>query len=317
MYQYDDPTCAPTLPTPAAPGTPGFFTDGNPAGGEAATELRSDFMNMLMLEALNIVETAGETPSKTTYNQVLTALKSMFSPVVGTIRNGRMFVQTVSASGAYTADEVVVESVLGGQTFRVASIHQAINLASVGANGMDVGTAPVNGFVGIYLIYNPTTQVSALLATNAAALLGNVYGGTHMPAGFTASALIAVLATNASSLMKPFLLRDRRVSITSSTALTTATPAAGPVALSIASIVPLNAVSVGGGIGLNSATSGQLAGSVASEAVSQIGQQGESGTGTNMSSNFEVDLSVAQFIYYTFSGGTSPQYVITISFYRF
>jgi len=83
MYQYDSPTCAPVLPTPAAAGTPGYFTDGNPGGGVAATELRSDFMNMLMMELLNVVEAAGIAPSKTTYNQVLDALNAMYAKLAG------------------------------------------------------------------------------------------------------------------------------------------------------------------------------------------------------------------------------------------
>jgi hypothetical protein len=93
MYQYDDPTCATSLPAPAAPGTPGWFTDGNPSAGEQATILRSDFTNMLMLELLNVVEAAGITPSKTTYNQVLAAIKALVSP-------GRYLgTQVIAASG--------------------------------------------------------------------------------------------------------------------------------------------------------------------------------------------------------------------------
>jgi hypothetical protein len=77
MYQYDDPTAAATLPTPAAPGTAGYFTDGSPGSGIPATILRSDFNNMLMMELLNVVTAGGLTPSKTTYNQVLLAIKAL------------------------------------------------------------------------------------------------------------------------------------------------------------------------------------------------------------------------------------------------
>ena len=75
MYQYDDLTAAATLPTPAAPGTADYFTDGSPGSGTPATILRSDFTNMLMLELLNVVEVAGLTPSKTTYTQVLSVIR--------------------------------------------------------------------------------------------------------------------------------------------------------------------------------------------------------------------------------------------------
>ncbi|MGF6549299.1 hypothetical protein [Paraburkholderia youngii] len=77
MYQYDDPTVVSTLPTPAAAGTAGYFTDGNPASGAPATIMRSDFMNMIMMELLNVVQAGGLTPSKTTYNQLLAAIRAL------------------------------------------------------------------------------------------------------------------------------------------------------------------------------------------------------------------------------------------------
>jgi hypothetical protein len=87
MYQYDDSTAVSTLPTPAAPGTAGYFTDGNPASGAPATRLRSDFMNMIMMELLNVATAGGQTPSKSTYNQVLTAIQSMIGAFPAAINN--------------------------------------------------------------------------------------------------------------------------------------------------------------------------------------------------------------------------------------
>ena len=84
MYQYDDSTVASALPTPAAQGAVGFFTDGNPGLGVPATILRSDFMNMLMMEILNVVQAGGLTPSKSTYNQLLTAINNLIGSSAGT-----------------------------------------------------------------------------------------------------------------------------------------------------------------------------------------------------------------------------------------
>ena len=74
MFSTDVPTAAASLPTPASPGTPGYFTNGNPGSGIPATILDADFMNMVMLELQNIVTTAGLTPSKTNYTQVYQAI---------------------------------------------------------------------------------------------------------------------------------------------------------------------------------------------------------------------------------------------------
>ncbi|RKP50502.1 phage head spike fiber domain-containing protein [Trinickia fusca] len=82
MYQYDDPTCVASMPMPAAAGTPGYFTNGNPGTGQAATILSADYMNMVMLELLNVVKTAGLSPSKNAYNQVITAIKLLMQQSV-------------------------------------------------------------------------------------------------------------------------------------------------------------------------------------------------------------------------------------------
>ncbi len=75
MFQTDQATASNTLPAPASAGTPGYFTNGNPGSGVPATILDADFMNMLMIELSNVVTGAGITLSKTTYNQVLSAIK--------------------------------------------------------------------------------------------------------------------------------------------------------------------------------------------------------------------------------------------------
>lgn len=98
MFQYDDPTASATMQAPAAPGTPGFFTDGSPAGGVPPTVLRADFMNSVMMELLNIVAAAGITPNKTVNNQVLSAIQALFQQ--GT--PGRLLRITPYTGGTFT-----------------------------------------------------------------------------------------------------------------------------------------------------------------------------------------------------------------------
>lgn len=78
MFQIDVASAAASLPAPAPAGTPGFFTEGNPATGVAPTVVSGDFLNMVMMELLNVVLGAGLAPSKTDHGQLLEALRAMF-----------------------------------------------------------------------------------------------------------------------------------------------------------------------------------------------------------------------------------------------
>jgi hypothetical protein len=82
MFATDVATAISTLPTPGSAGTPGWFTNGNPGGGVPATEVDADFLNMVQDELLAIVTAAGETPSKTARDQLITGLKSLFVPKI-------------------------------------------------------------------------------------------------------------------------------------------------------------------------------------------------------------------------------------------
>ncbi|MEX3635943.1 hypothetical protein [Paraburkholderia sp. BR14320] len=75
MFQIDEPSAVPSLPAPAAAGTQGYFSNGNPGTGLPATVVDADFLNMMMMELTNVVTAAGLTPSKTTYNQVVQAIR--------------------------------------------------------------------------------------------------------------------------------------------------------------------------------------------------------------------------------------------------
>lgn len=177
-------------------------------------------------------------------------------PVAGSMRNGKMSVTTASALATFTADEIIVETALGGAPLRLANFSQAVNLAATGAGGMDTGAAPVSGYVALYAIYNPTTLASALLAVNAtAAVQPSVYGGANMPSGYAASALVSVWPTNASSQFVIGCQFDRQVSIAHTQVLSTATQQVTLTLLSIATAVPKNAKSASGYVGISATTS--------------------------------------------------------------
>ncbi|WP_183038672.1 hypothetical protein [Paraburkholderia tropica] len=99
MYRIDDATASTTLPTPETAGTEGYFSEGNPVTGTPATKVRGSWMNMIQEELRAIVVAAGLTPSKTTYNQVLSAIKAL----VPANAPGRLLnVQPFATSGTYT-----------------------------------------------------------------------------------------------------------------------------------------------------------------------------------------------------------------------
>nr|WP_315596081.1 hypothetical protein [uncultured Cupriavidus sp.] len=226
--------------------------------------------------------------------------------VVGTMRNGKMSVAAASASATFSADEVVVESALGGLAYRVPSFSKTINLATTGAGGMDTGAAPTNGFVALYAIYNPTTSASALLATNAtSAVQPEVYGGANMPAGYTASALVSVWPTNASGQLKVGQQYDRRIDVSTSSVITTTT--AGTTDVSIAAIAPRNAKFVKGYMAITATGSGNafiVLIPTSTLSVGQVQQNVSPGTGGGIFYQSFSGLMVVtpQQIRYTFSG---------------
>lgn len=224
----------------------GKFVDEDTASGTVGSLIPSAWGNAVTDELLGVIKAAGLVPSETDLNQLVKAIRGLTSSPVGSVRNGRMNIAAQSASGTFTADEVIVSTALGGQSYRLANFAKTINLAAaVGAGGMDAGTAPVTGFVAIYAIYNPTTKVSALLATNAtAAKVGEIYGGGNMPAGYTASALLTVVPTGSTSQFLALTVRDREVHVASLYVYTT--NALVTLLAVTATTAPLNAVSLSG-----------------------------------------------------------------------
>ncbi|CNI02232.1 hypothetical protein CBW53_22205 [Yersinia frederiksenii] len=121
--------------------------------------------------------------------------------VIGTARNVAMNVNLASATAALVADEIIVQTAIGGLQYKIPNFNKSINLATVGAGGMNAGSAPANGFVALYAIYNPSSTASALLAVNTTGSVAPEVCGVTMPAGYTASALVSVWRTASSQFV--------------------------------------------------------------------------------------------------------------------
>ncbi|ENG6270180.1 hypothetical protein ABU553_004158 [Yersinia enterocolitica] len=216
--------------------------------------------------------------------------------VVGTSRNAKMSVTSVSATATFTADELIVQTSIGGRQYKLTSFSKTINLATTGVGGMDTGTVPANGFVALYAIYNPTTQISALLAVNASSVVApEVYGGSNMPAGYTASALVSVLPTSSSQLA-PVIQQGRRVSIVGASILSGSGAPSSLAALAI-TVIPLNTtlirMSATVGIIANDTTGVlEVAASAALVGAKRI-SLGAAGTGGTLSTTSYMEMPVA------------------------
>ncbi|MBN3744602.1 phage tail protein [Burkholderia sp. Se-20373] len=233
-----------------------------------------------------------------------------------------MSVSAASATATFTADEIVVETALGGGFFRLAAFNKAINLATTGAGGMDTGSAPTNGYVALYAIYNPTTGDSALLARNAtSAVQPNVYGGANMPAGYTASALVSVWGVNGSGQFNTGYQIDRQIYSFVTNALNTTTLAGSFTSFTFTN-VPLNAKTVSGNATATNSASNNTPQAALAASATGLAEQDFSATAVIAGGGIQVPFSgipliTPQTLYYklaTVSSGT-PNFAVNVTGY--
>ena len=243
-------------------------------------------------------------------------MRESFTGVVGQAVNQKMSVAIASASATFTADQVIVGESLSGKQYRLSSVNKTINLTTTGAGGMDTGSAPASGWVAIYLIYNPTTDTSALLAQDVTSIIApTVYGGANMPAGYTASALVSVWGTTSGALLKIGYQRGRKFATQRVDVLSTSSNPGGYTPIGLSAAVPQNAISCSGYAFCNSGAGAGAATLVMASDSNGVGFfQAYAGTtgaiGTDI--YFEMQLPVVQNIYYQFSWTTPAVSTATI-----
>jgi hypothetical protein len=79
MFPIDNASAVGVLPTPAAAGTHKYFSGGNALTGTPGTIVEADWMNMVQEELLSVLSAASVSPSKTTYNQLTTAINALIA----------------------------------------------------------------------------------------------------------------------------------------------------------------------------------------------------------------------------------------------
>ncbi|WP_285417333.1 hypothetical protein [Pseudomonas sp. efr-133-TYG-5] len=248
--------------------------------------------------------------------RLLTAL-----PLAGAATNLKMFIPADSKIATMTADEIIVSTVLG-RSYRLSNFNRTINLAAAGAGGTDNGAVVANGYVALYAIYNPSTATSALMAVNSTGVVApRIYSSTSMPAGYTASALVSVLATNAAGQMRVAYQMGRQITIENRVLYNTTVGSTVMTGVNIAGYVPPNATHVGlymsamqtqAGIGVGMSVaplaSGAFQVATASAAVSN--------QFSTTSTSVMMPLLVQQTIYVTFANTNAGGFnIVTGSYY--
>lgn len=152
---------------------------------------------------------------------------------------------TGSQMAQFTADQITVATALGGTSYVGTSKTFNFDGSTTGANGMDTGAMPANADLAIYAIYNPSSNTWACLGTITGH--GAIYSGTHMPAGYTASALLWAGVT-ASSHFFTFYQIDNLIGV-ALTNIFNNTTSSGWVSQSLSVIVPAAAKTVSGLLG--------------------------------------------------------------------
>ncbi|MFM0243291.1 hypothetical protein [Paraburkholderia phytofirmans] len=320
MFRIDDANAATSLPAPEAPGTEGYWSEGNPATGVPATNVRGSWLNMIQEELCSILAAAGITRAKTSYNQVNSALQKMYTPAIGAARNVSAFLGTTGPSATFNADEIVVKTALGGQSYMLGAFSKAVSLSASGIGGV-VGTAPAaNGYAAIYAAVGLVAG-AGIFVTDATAAKAPEVASVALPSGYTASALIGIVPMGTTTAnFAPFVLTDRKVDWGGANILTNSTVVGSGTARASASI-PFNARFISGfnqcGSSAASAISQVLAPSTISAAGGSFNTYNSSASGSQ-AVPFRIAVVTPQTIYQTSSNSAgTPQFTIGMNSYEF
>ncbi|CQJ25947.1 tail fiber protein [Yersinia mollaretii] len=233
--------------------------------------------------------------------------------VVGTARNARMSVTAPSATATFTAEELIVQAGLGWLQYKLAGFNKSVNLGITGAGGMDTGSAPANGFVALYVIYNPTTQGSALLAVNATSTVAPEVCMGVMPAGYTASALVSVWGIT-SSLFRIGFQSNRHIAIPTTNIYSVSGGTVTQTVLGVSPVAPPNAKQIDIAITANETVAGNGVALNIASSTSGIGQFGAVSTVTGQTATAittgTLALIESQRLYFSMSNTNPGTYII-------
>lgn len=139
MQRVDTSTAAPTLPAQGAPGTPGYFTQGDPAAPVPATVPGQDWFNAVQEELIALILAAGLTPDKPTLTQVrdavriLAGVRTTTAAADNTLSAASAGLVRIDASAGPVTLTLPAASDRAGSVFRFVRIDASANTVTVQA----------------------------------------------------------------------------------------------------------------------------------------------------------------------------------------
>jgi hypothetical protein len=208
MHRIDHPTAAGVLPAPEAAGTPGFFTDGNPATGTAATVVDRDWMNSVQEEIANVIDAAGIPLLKTDRTQLLAAVTALVNGGVTSSAKPRGHLAGLGLANAADAEHditVAVGSARGANDnydmVLAAALTKRIDAAWAAgddAGGLFSGTVAADTWYHVFLIRKDSDgSIDAGFDTDI--------GAANIPAGYAGYRRLGSVLTDGSANNLPFV----------------------------------------------------------------------------------------------------------------
>jgi hypothetical protein len=215
MYQIDNSSAVAAIPASTAAGTPGYFTDGNPATGIAPTILPAEFMNMVMMEILGVLSAGGVTPSKSNFTQLTTAIRAVNKQSTILTDTGAANIYAAANTPALTALPAtgysqrlnIAHANTGASTYApdglTAKPIYGLGLQPLQGGELPVGIAVlmylvqsgVNGGNGAWIIIESlggASQIANATQSQHAVNMGQLFGGLKGIVKFTSSGSFTV-----------------------------------------------------------------------------------------------------------------------------
>lgn len=220
--------------------------------------------------------------------------KSFTFGVVGDRRNIRATIPDGSTSAVFSGDRHILSDGSGNQVL-VSNFSLTLNTLLSGVGGMAQGQPVVaSGNIAVWHIFNPTNNSQALIATDCTGIkVQEVLEQDLLPAGYTFSALLAVLLVKPDKTLLPSVVVDRKVYIATTLLFTTgvgSSPSGLVTPISLSGKYPENCKELGVILVGTSGPAQQLAvqllvgSSIASGVVSEVNAQAYCGANGSVKS---------------------------------